>query len=423
MNILKPNIKENIKNINNGIVPEGYKLSKIGIIPQDWNIKSLANINDISTGATPLRSRSEYFNGTIPWVKTTDLNNSLIFNTEEKITDKALEESAVKYVKKNSILIAMYGGFNQIGRTGLTKIECTTNQAISSFYVDEVNYNSEFVLHWLNSKRGWWVKFAASSRKDPNITKKDIEEFPIVSTSLNEQKRISSILSTWDKALELKQTLIEKKIEQKNGLMQRLLTGRLRLNGFIHDWEEVKLGDILNERKEIGYSHLELLSITSKDGVVRRNEIDTKDNSSEDKSKYKRICPLDIGYNTMRMWQGVSGVSEYEGIVSPAYTVLSPTPKVDSYYIGYLFKLPRVINLFWRYSQGLVDDTLNLKYENFKEIKLTIPYDISEQRTITKLLLSIDKEIKMYEQELEQIKLQKCGLMQLLLTGKVRVKC
>jgi type I restriction enzyme, S subunit len=150
--------------------------------------------------------------------------------------------------------------------------------------------------------------------------------------------------------------------------------------------------------------------------------INIKDNSSEDKSKYKRICPHDIGYNTMRMWQGVSGVSMHEGIVSPAYTILTPDVSIDSYFIGYLFKLPKVIFLFWRYSQGLVDDTLNLKYENFKGIKLSMPLDINEQRAIAKVFLCIDKEILLLEQELYQIKEQRKGLMQLLLTGRVRVK-
>ncbi|MCM3024194.1 restriction endonuclease subunit S [Heyndrickxia ginsengihumi] len=239
---------------------------------------------------------------------------------------------------------------------------------------------------------------------------------------LPEQQKISSILSTWDKAIELKEKLIEQKKEQKKGLMQKLLTGEVRLPGFEGEWKEVRLGSILKERKETGFEQLELLAITSQKGVVRRTEVDIKDNSSEDKSKYKRILPNDIGYNTMRMWQGVSGVSEYEGIVSPAYTILKPTDKVYSYFMGYLFKLPTVVNLFKRYSQGLVSDTLNLKYENLKVIKVFIPTDINEQKSIAELFLCIDKEINILQKEVDSFKQQKKGLMQLLLTGKVRVQ-
>src|SRR5690625_3322055 len=132
--------------------------------------------------------------------------------------------------------------------------------------------------------------------------------------TLKEQEKIASILSTWDKAIELKEKLIEQKKEQKKGLMQKLLMGEVRLPGFDEDWVEVKLGDVLKERRETGFNDLELLAITASRGVVKRTEVDIKDNSSADKSRYKRILPNDIGYNTMRMWQGVSGISRYEGI-------------------------------------------------------------------------------------------------------------
>nr|WP_254121029.1 restriction endonuclease subunit S [Shouchella clausii] len=122
------------------------------------------------------------------------------------------------------------------------------------------------------------------------------------------------------------------------------------------------------------------------------------------------------------MWQGVSGVSKYEGIVSPAYTILIPTEKVNPEFIGYLFKHPKVVNLFKRHSQGLVSDTLNLKYENFKVIKLVMPLDIEEQKRISEVLLCIDKEIEALQREIAAFISQKRGLMQSLLTGKVRVK-
>lgn len=419
---MKKEIKEKITHIRSEKCLKGFKKTKYGIYPKEWAVETLSNVGLISSGATPLRSREDYFIGNIPWVKTTDLNNSYIINTEECINENALKETSVKWVEENSILVAMYGGFNQIGRTGLMKVRGTTNQAISSFHVDEINYNSEFVLHWLNGNKDYWKQLASSSRKDPNITKRDVEGFPIVKPCYLEQKIIAEIISTWDKAIELKEQLIQQKKEQKRGLMQKLLTGEVRLPGFEGKWEEVKLGSVLKERNETKFSDLELLAITTKNGVVRRTEIDVKDNSSEDKSKYKRICPLDIGYNTMRMWQGVSGVSEYEGIVSPAYTILKPTEKVDSYFMGHLFKLSRVVNLFWRYSQGLVDDTLNLKYSNFKIIRVRIPVDINEQKAIAEILKTMDRNIEFLEKELETSKLQKKGIMQLLLTGIVRVK-
>ena len=281
-----------------------------------------------------------------------------------------------------------------------------------------------YMYHHLKTRR-YLHHIERSVRGNANqasITLEDLFAFKIPLPKLNEQQNISSILSTWDKAIELKERLIEQKGNQKKGLMKKLLTGELRLFGFADEWKEVKLGDVLKERKEVGYNDLELLAITSRNGVVRRTEVDIKDNSSADKSKYKRILPNDIGYNTMRMWQGVSGVSKYEGIVSPAYTILKPTGSVNSTFIGYLFKLPKTVNLFKRYSQGLVSDTLNLKYDNLKVINVKIPQNIKEQDAIAEVLECIDKEIQLLQSKRNYLEHQKKGLMQLLLTGKVSLK-
>jgi type I restriction enzyme S subunit len=121
------------------------------------------------------------------------------------------------------------------------------------------------------------------------------------------------------------------------------------------------------------------------------------------------------------MWQGVSAVSEFEGIVSPAYTICIPTNRVDSGFMGQLFKFPPIIHLFWKHSQGLVDDTLNLKFKNFSQIKVTVPR-IDEQHRIAEVLHTADEEIETLKNNLASLEKQKHGLMQKLLTGEVRVK-
>ncbi|MEA3226789.1 MAG: restriction endonuclease subunit S [Planctomycetota bacterium] len=224
--------------------------------------------------------------------------------------------------------------------------------------------------------------------------------------------------------------LIDAKQRLRKGLMQQLLTGRIRFPKFGEPtlkkgtlpgrWIASKLGNCFKERKETN-PELLLLSITSERGVILRDEVDRKDSSNADKSKYKRIVPGDIGYNTMRMWQGVSAVSALEGIVSPAYTICSPKKGNNSLFFGYLFKYPQVINLFFRFSQGLVSDTLNLKFRHFSQIKVKIPFE-PEQIRIAEVLSACDREIELLRDKQEAIRKQKKGLMQKLLTGEVRVK-
>lgn len=229
------------------------------------------------------------------------------------------------------------------------------------------------------------------------------------------------MLSTWDTAINEIERLIAAKEDAKKGLMQQLLTGRNRLEEFNKQWREFHLGDLFVERTERGNDHLPLLSITRDEGVIPREDVDRKDTSSEDKSKYLRICPGDIGYNTMRMWQGVSALSPYEGIVSPAYTIVTPKEGVDGKFMAYLFKLPKVVHLFYRYSQGLTSDTWNLKFRHFREIKVTIP-PIDEQKAIAAVLECCDTELSLLRKKLQAFRKQKRGLMQKLLTGEWLVR-
>ena len=180
------------------------------------------------------------------------------------------------------------------------------------------------------------------------------------------------------------------------------------------EWNLVKLGSIFGNRIDVNHSDYELLSITADKGVIPRSLIADKDNSSEDKSKYKHICVGDIGYNTMRMWQGVCALSAYDGIVSPAYTILSPSEGICAQYFAYLFKMQFMINLFYRNSQGLVDDTRCLKYEWFKNIEMKIP-SLSEQKKIAEILATQDRVIELKEKLIAEKQSQKKYLMSVLL--------
>ncbi|GIP55320.1 restriction endonuclease subunit S [Paenibacillus vini] len=394
----------------------------------NWKIIQLSEIiESLEAGVSVNSLDYPAGSGDFGVLKTSAVSNGYLHIKEnKKILDEELGRAKLN-PKKGAILISRANTPELVGEVGY--VDKNYERLFLSDKIWQANYKVKVDGRWLANtlslntiKNRIKVLATGTSNSMKNISKENFLSLEIPFPEYEEQQKIASILSIWDKAIELKVKLIEKEKEQKKGLMQKLLTGKSRLPGFGGEWVEAKLGDLFKERKEIGYNDLELLAITSRKGIVRRTEVDIKDNSSEDKSKYKRVMPLDIGYNTMRLWQGVSGVSKYEGIVSPAYTILKPTNRVDSYYMGFLFKLPYTINLFRRYSQGLVDDTLNLKYENLKGIKVIIPQDVSEQKAIANVLICLDNLIELMETELEYIQQQKKSLMQGLLTGKVRVK-
>ena len=163
-------------------------------------------------------------------------------------------------------------------------------------------------------------------------------------------------------------------------------------------WEQRKLGECFTERIE-SMPNGELISVTINDGIKKFSELGRHDNSNEDKSKYKKVCIGDIAYNSMRMWQGASGYSPYNGIVSPAYTVLVANEDVNSKCIAYQFKLPRMIHAFQINSQGITSDNWNLKFPTLSGISIYISRSIDEQGKIASLLESLDHLITLHQLE------------------------
>ena len=196
-------------------------------------------------------------------------------------------------------------------------------------------------------------------------------------------------------------------VSSSNGLEKR---PKLRFPGFDEPYVLHRIGDIYAERSERGAADMELLSVTMNDGVMQRSEIEGKDNSSEDKSSYKVVRKGDMVYNSMRMWQGANGVSPYDGIVSPAYTVLTAKLPICNDYFAALFKNYKLINEFRKNSQGMTSDTWNLKYPQIETIKVYLPV-IEEQEKIASILVTLDKRITAQAALVEQLKKYKRGLL------------
>jgi len=178
-----------------------------------------------------------------------------------------------------------------------------------------------------------------------------------------------------------------------------------------NDWEQRKLGEVLKERTERANGDEELLSVTIGNGVIRQVDSEKRNNASEDKSNYKIVRKGDVPYNSMRMWQGAVGNSEYEGIVSPAYTVLVPTKEANSKFFMELFKKDSTLQIFQRWSQGLTSDTWNLKYPALSSIEFYIP-TATEQMKIAEYFQSLDHLITLHQRKCDELKEIKKSMLQ-----------
>lgn len=329
-------------------------------------------------------------------------------------------------LRNGDVLLTEGGDFDKLGRGSIWNGEIPDcvhqNHVFAVRVVDRAVLLPEFLACEIQSSRAknYFLSCAKQTTNLASINSSQIKELPVLVPPLVEQRAIINASAAWDTAIQKTEQLIAAKAKRKAGLMAELLTGRRRVARFQTEWRSWHLGELFQERVENNRNDLPLLSITREEGVVPRNGLERKDTSSEDKSKYLRICPGDIGYNTMRMWQGVSALSRHEGIVSPAYTVCIPGPEIDGRFASYLFKLPEVIHLFYRYSQGLTSDTWNLKFHHFAAIRVRIP-EPEEQIAIASILSILDEGLALLKLQREALTQQKRGLMQKLLTGEWRL--
>lgn len=376
-------------------------------LPRDWVLKKLGDIGTISSGTTPLRSKAEFHMGTIPWVKTTDLNNSIIKDTEEKITQLALQNTSLKLYPRGTVLVAMYGGFNQIGRTGILAIEATINQALSAIIVDQNKIDPNFLIAWLNGNVSHWKSYAGSSRKDPNITSRDVAHFPFPLIRIAEQTAIANLLSTWDRAIELNTQLIVQKELQKKWLMQQLLTGKKRLKGFSGKWEDTELSALLEYEQPTKY-------------LVK----DTLYNDSYSTPVLTAGKTFILGYT-----------NEVDGICTDIPVLIFDDFTTALKYVDFPFKAKSSAMKLLRPKPNV---NLKFVYESIQMINyvvggherhwiskfayLTIPCpSLQEQTAIANLLQAADSEIQLLQTKKNNLAIQKKGLMQILLTGKKRL--
>ena len=382
---------------------------------EEWHQSKFEDIYDIKNG---LNKGKEYFGKGIQILNYIDVNKYEL-NTEKTIEGlvELSDEEIERYsVKPNDLFFTRTSETSEeIGLTSAyigNPVKCV----FSGFLLrarPKIDLNSLFFAYYLRTpkQRNNIIKFSSITTRalisGGNLSKMKINIPPI-----EEQNKIANLFVILDKKVKLLEKKYQEYQDFKKYLMQQIFAQKLRFDNFNDEWKTVKIKDIFDERSEKGFDNLELLSVTLNDGVIKRSEIESKDNSNDNKSNYKHVLPKDIVYNSMRMWQGASGVSSYEGIVSPAYTILIPK-NVYSKFFGYYFKTPKMIHQFKKYSQGLTSDTWNLKYPLISEIKLKIP-SIDEQKEITKLLETIDVKIEKIQNNIYEVtNFKKCLLQQM----------
>ena len=292
--------------------------------------------------------------------------------------------------------------------------------ALSTLYICFAlkKHDSDFIKAYFDSLK-WYREIymiSAEGARNHGLLNVPTDEFfdakHYIPQDLAEQRKIANFMIALERRIEAQQSLVDNLKKYKRGLLSQLIAQKKAFDTS-GEWKTVKLGHIFKERTERAKGNETLLAVTISNGVQRRDEIDLKDNSSDDKSNYKCVYIGDIAYNTMRMWQGASGVSPYNGIVSPAYTIVTPIrPDLHNMtFWAYYFKYSPLVQTFQKYSQGLTSDTWNLKFPQFSEIAVTMP-PISEQDKIAECLSVFDEHCKCEDEKLQALLQVRTSLLQ-----------
>ncbi len=399
-------------------IPQGYKATALGIIPQEWEVMRLGDIVSITSGESPslyhLKAEGKY-----PYVKVEDLNNC------EKYQESSREYSDDNNttIKAGSIIFPKRGAsiLNNKVRIAAKDIQMDSNMMAITPHTAIVD--TEFLYIRILHERLYRI---ADTSSIPQINNKHIIPYKIAVPPLAEQRKIAEVLGVWDEAIEKQARLIEKLALRKRALMQRLLSAKLRLPGFSEPWKTLHIADFafeINSRNKSN-SPYEVLSCTKYEGLVSSLKYFGKQIYSDDLSTYKIVPKNRFAYATNHIEEGSIGYqSKYDqALISPMYTVFGTNPSlINDAFLYKLLKTQKLIYLYKSRMEGSIDRRGGLRWNDFASIKIALP-SIEEQTAIAEVLTAADREIELAKEKLERLRRQKRGLMQQLLTGKKRVK-
>jgi len=401
----------------------GYKQTDIGLIPVDWEVKKLGAVTDVIGGGTPSTSIKEYWNGNINWFTPTEISEiKYSYSSKRKITSLGLNNSSARMLPIGTILLTSRAG---IGDLSILGTESSTNQGFQSL-VTKKEINNEFLYYLMKTKKNVLLEYASGSTF-LEISPKNLKSIQIPLPPLPEQEAIAEVLSDTDELIGALEKRIAKKQLMKQGAMQTLLTPKV-------DWEVKKLGEIgetygglsgksKKDFEDGNYPYIPFMNIMS-NPIIDKNYVD-----------FVNIKKGEIHNKALKGDLFFNGSSETPEEVGMCSILMNDIPNLylNSFCFGFRFyKTTNENGLFFVYyfrsNEGrkhfrlLAQGATRYNLSKTQLLKMEIPFPpIQEQNRIATILSDMDNEIDALEKKLSKTKELKQGLMQQLLTGKIRL--
>ena len=420
-----PEIKQRVEQVRKGKIPVGYKKGKLGIVPEEWNETSFSTLfTSTSDYADDLEKYPLYSltieDGITP--KTERYERSHLVKKEDSYKIVRPNDYAYNPMNLRFGAVARHKGDMPVAVSGYYDIFTTVHESDLPF-MDSFLTCGPMITYYNRVSTGSLVE-------KQRVHFSQFLEFVLPLPSINERAKIAAILTTQDKVIELKEKRLAQKQRQKKYLMQQLLTGKKRLPRFSGEWKANRLRNITTrhtKRNTIGNTNV--LTISAQYGLINQAEFFNKAVASDDKSNYFLLEKGDFAYNKSYSngypFGAIKRLTRYEvGIVSPLYICFRiKEGSVSGEYLEQYFEAGLMNHEIQAFAQEGARNhgLLNIAVDDFFNSKILLPLP-EEQAAIAEVLSAADCEIDLLQQDIEQEKQKKKALMQLLLTGIVRVK-
>lgn len=427
---MTPEIKQRIEQIKNGEIPKGYTHSKVGIIPEDWEVLRLkdkfdrlsrknaeGNTNVLTISAQyGLINQEEFFKKEIA---SDDKSNYYLLHHGEFAYNKSYSNGypfgAIKRLSRydKGVVSPLYISFS-----------ANSNNACPEYY------EQYFEAGRLNHEVQAYAQEGARNHGLLNISVSDFFNSFILMPPIKEQKRIANILSAQDKVIECYEKKIEQLKRMKKYYLQNMFPKRgetvpkIRFKGFTEPWEQHKVGDLLIERNEQAPQSKEypLMAYVANEGVVPKGERYDRSALVNDAINkfYKRTELDDFIYSSNNLESGSIGLNKYgKASISPVYSIFYSSNLSDPNFIGHRLIKNDFIYEMVKYRQGVIYGQWRIHESDFKKISILVP-TLAEQKVIGSFFDYLDQQITFLQKNYEEEKKKKKALQQLLLTGIVR---
>lgn len=420
---MTPEVKQRIEQIRQGIVPEGYKKTKSGSLPESWSVCTISECLERVEHPVEVQANEIYTQ-----VGIRSHGKGLFY--KEPVTGESLGNKAVYWIEPDCFILNIVFAWEQaIGKTTQAEVGMIGSHRFPMYKPVNNLVDIDYLVYYLLTKRGTDILEAASpggAGRNRTLGQDRFLKSKIVLPPLDEQKKIAEILATQDKAIELQARKIEELKRFKKGCLEKMFPRKgqkvpeKRFPGFTDDWEQRKLGEVFEEYSEKNHSELPVLTILQGSGTIHRDESDR--NLLYDKSNlsnYKMVHEGDFIVH-LRSFEGGLEIATNTGIISPAYHTFHGENTDSRFYYSY-FRSKRFIDIDLKPHVYGIRDGRSIDIEGMKTIKIPFP-DYEEQKAIGTYIRNLDNLIALHQRKLDEMKKQKKALMQLLLTGIVRVK-